>query len=226
MLHRHSILNGIWLIQPSMADSYLPMIVAWIKGTPLHMAEVKECSAYSSLSESNLHNVGYDDFGKCNVYLAPKGSIAVIRINGAMTSENQACGPIGLKQKANQLRACYANPNIKGVIFSISSGGGEVNAAIAIQEAIRERNKPVVAFVEDCACSAAYIGFCGCDAFIVANKYAEVGSIGVITSFMDARKYIEAQGINFVELYATKSNRKNEEFRAAINGDNSLLQAS
>ncbi len=223
MLHLHNILNGIWLMEPSAVTNYLPLIASWLKGTQTLQAVAREHDACATMQGSAYRIPQYN--GQRAIANLPENSIAIIPVEGVMTQHDQACGDSGMKTKAAMLQQCYANPNIKGVMFEISSPGGEAYSAITIQNVIAERNKPVFAFFADTACSAAYIGFSGCDLIFAANEFVVTGSIGTIKTIADYSKQLEKEGVILTEIYASQSTEKNAEVKAALNGDFSLLQA-
>ena len=84
--------------------------------------------------------------------------------------------------------------------------------------------KPIIAFVEDLCCSAAYWIASSCDSIGVSTELSVVGSIGTFTTIKNYQKKFEKEGINIVELYATASTQKNIEYREALQGNFEKLQ--
>ena len=121
--------------------------------------------------------------------------------------------------KSNILERCYANKNIKGVVLKIDSGGGSGDAMRLMADTISDRNKPVVAFIDDNACSAAYGIASGCDIVVANSNTAYVGSIGTYISIADYTEYLKKEGISIIEVYATASKDKNIEVREALKGN-------
>ena len=150
---------------------------------------------------------------------APAGSVAVISITGAITKHDQDCGPDGMQSKASVLKACFSTENIKGVVLKIDSGGGEGMAMRLMSEALSEKNKPVIAFIDDRACSAAY-GIASSADYIVANSdLAQIGSIGTYLTIADYEKFYEMQGVKLIEIYASLSTDKNKDYYEALKGN-------
>jgi signal peptide peptidase SppA len=216
MLYLHNILNGVWLIDPDYANNYLPLVAAYMRGEiPKSDNTTKE--RFLSFYNKSADDSFYSDIS--DVSDVPSGSVGIIDISGAMTKHDQACGPRGMVSKADALRKLYAADNIEGIILKIESGGGEDSAMSVLLEALSERNKGVVAFVDDMACSAAYGIASGCD-FIVANsEKARVGSIGTYITISDYTEYWKQQGIRIIDVYASLSKDKNREFHEAIEGN-------
>jgi protease-4 len=60
---------------------------------------------------------------------------------------------------------------------------------------------------------------------IYANSVLDrIGSIGTMATFVDVKPYLEAQGYNVIEEYATRSTNKNGAIRQAMQGDTEKLR--
>ena len=94
-----------------------------------------------------------------------------------------------------------------------------------MQDAIAKRNKPVLAFIDDFAASAAYGIAAGCDIITANNELARIGSIGVYLSIVDYSEQMKKEGINLIEVYAPQSTDKNADVRGAIEGKPEALEA-
>ncbi len=218
-MHKHNIFNGVWMMDQGYASNYLPQIVAFLKGqhhTETPRKEYQALKIYPQSSSSLSSGPGESSDNT--------GNIAVLSISGAITKHDQFCGPAGMVTISNILEECYANEDITGIVLKVESGGGEGMAMRLLNETISKRNKPIVAFIDDFACSAAYGIVSGCD-FIVANSpMAEIGSIGTYISIADFSKQLEKEGINLITVYATESENKNEEVREALKGNMKPMQ--
>jgi signal peptide peptidase SppA len=218
MLHLHKIINGVWLIEQSFAVNYLPFVADFLfnptKALPERVSE-NFLSIYSG-DDSRRHISALKD--------APPNSIAVVNICGAITKHDQYSGNDGMLSKAEIINHCYSNDNIEGIVLRIDSGGGEVMAMRLMMEAVGERNKPVVAFIDDYACSAAYGIASACDHIVANSEQARIGSIGMYTTIADYTPYFKKLGIEIKDIYATLSTHKNEEVREALNGNDKPLR--
>jgi protease-4 len=219
MLFLHGIFNSIWIIEGSYANNYLPVVANYLNGRRLQLSKEPAKPDFQLYSFHNgIHTLsGYGN--DVSPESAPENSVAIIRINGAITKYDQDCGPAGMATKANLLKRCYNNPNIKGIVLSIDSGGGEGYAGLLMQEAISGRNKGVAAFVDDFACSAAYGIAAACDTITLNNALCEVGSVGTYCTVVDYAGYWEKQGIKLIEVYASKSKDKNRDYYEALKGN-------
>lgn len=201
------------MIEESFALNYLPLVTSYLidpQRTALSRDREDFLSIHNGLDSRNAIRDLRD---------APVNSIAIISISGAITKHDQECGPDGMVSKAAILKECYSLDNIKGVIIKIDSGGGEGMAMRLMSEALAERNKPVIAFIDDFACSAAYGIASGCDYIVANSEMAEVGSIGTYLTVADYQKFYEQQGIRLIEIYATLSKDKNKPYYEALNGN-------
>lgn len=213
MLSLHKIINGVWMIEESSAAAYLPYVTDFIQH-PVAPRAARQPEKFLSLYNGRDSRSMVD-----NLNDAPEDSVAVINISGAITKHDQECGPDGMVSKASILSSCFASENIKGVILKIDSGGGEGSGMRAMCEALSLKNKPVIAFIDDMACSAAYGIASGCDYIVAGSALSQVGSIGTYLTIADYEKYYEKQGIKLTEIYATLSSDKNKPYHEALKGN-------
>lgn len=176
----------------------------------------------SAIAHGQVH-ADVDSFDK-----APKGSTAVIPLKGTMLKYGTLC-TYGTEEIAYQMALAGSHRNISSIILDIDSGGGSVDAVAPIVQAINkvknEYNKPVVASV-DLAASAAFWAASACSSIVANNDIsAEVGSIGVMMSFMDVAPYYEKEGYKFHTIYAPESSHKNLPFEKALEGKYDLIKS-
>lgn len=212
------------------ATNYIPLVTAWLKGErPANMnngsprEELSDRNAIKLLVPVNGTYQISEYGGLSKPENAPFGSVAVIDIVGAITKYDQDCGPAGMQTKSSLLDRCYNNPNIKGVVLNIDSGGGEGGAMRLMNETISRRNKPVYAFINDFACSAAYGIASGCDKIVANSTTARIGSIGTYLTIADFTEYYAKMGIKLIEVYASASVDKNKDYMDAIGGNTAGL---
>jgi protease-4 len=165
----------------------------------------------------------YDSASLYNPDMTQTGSVAVLRVTGFMQAEaSGGSSPVrGMRSFAEDLYAAYDNPNIKGVLVEVNSGGGELMAMEVATSAIEARNKPVLAHVFF-ASSAAYGLAASTDEVIALSSMTRVGGVGAVVSLN--RRALQEYADEWIDLYGATAPRKNAEFRAALQGDYSLLQ--
>lgn len=174
----------------------------------------KQASAVISL-QSGSPVVISDNYLIKNERLTPVGSIALLRLEGVMTSEDDASS-YGVQYTIGQLRAAYSNQNISAIILETNSGGGEVTAMQMLVSALKERNKPVIGFGHFVA-SAAYGTLAETDEVIASNEGAEFGSIGAVLTL--DKEFLQFYKDTFAAFYGENAPLKNEVFRAALDGN-------
>ena len=226
MLHLHQILNGIFMMEANFASNYLPLIASYIKGESNLListngsAENTDDNIFFQFAAINNGSYEISEYGtRVRPEDAPENSVAIINVSGAITKYDQTCGPSGMLTKSDIMKRCYANKNIKAIVLRTDSGGGEGNAMFLMIETINQKNKPVIGFIDDFACSAAYGILSSCDMIIANSTHARIGSIGTYITITDYAERLKNLGINLIEVYASVSSDKNREFHEAIKGN-------
>lgn len=214
MLFLHKILTGVWMIEESFAANYLPYVTDFLKN-PSRIHQDRKAEEFLQIYNSSGDPLSEldDTIDESEKY------VAVISVSGAITKHDQFCGPDGMQSKAARLRSLFNDDYVKGIVLKIDSGGGEGTAMRLMSETLKEKNKPVVAFVDDLACSAAYGIATACDYIVANSNLAQIGSIGTYLTVADYEKYYEKQGVKLTEIYATLSTDKNKDYYEAIKGN-------
>ncbi|WP_017616107.1 signal peptide peptidase SppA [Nocardiopsis salina] len=131
------------------------------------------------------------------------GHIAVISASGAITLGRSRRSPLsggtvmGSDTVGAAFRAARQDPQVRGVVFRVDSGGGSAVASDLIRresELTKEAGKPVVTTMGGVAGSGGYYVALGSDA-IVAQPGTITGSIGVITGKPVYGKLLERLGV-------------------------------
>ncbi len=112
--------------------------------------------------------------------------VPVVRLAGILTPGSSPLrSSLALQRLAPTLKRAFAWPGAKAVALVINSPGGSAvqSSLIArrIRQLSREKNLPVIAFVEDVAASGGYWLACAADEIVVDGS-SIVGSIGVISA--------------------------------------------
>ena len=212
------LLNGKWFLEPGFANSQAPIVsnllnnyTAFEKQEP----DPETAVAISPLAKAGAAKYSYrDGFDR-----APSGSIAVIKLKGVLLKDDQYCGPIGTARIGEIIKAADAHGNIAGIVLHVDSPGGTVDGTEALANIVKAVQKPVVTFVDGLMASAAmWIGSCA-DEIIASTDTDEVGSIGVMLSFVDIQPYWESLGIKFHRLVASTSHDKNKAWEKLRQGE-------
>jgi signal peptide peptidase SppA len=128
---------------------------------------------------------------------------------------------------AAQLRDAGQDPEVRSVLLDISSPGGEAAGMAGLADLIRSvrQTKPVNAFVNDMAASAAY-GIASAANEIVISPTSIVGSIGVVMLHADRSGELAAQGVKPTLIFAGSHKVDGNPFEPLSDAVRADLQAS
>lgn len=199
-----SILSEPWAIDGLAIDTMSPLIAALF--TPNMAFEAADPIQPSAV----LIGAGASGSSK---------TVRIIPIQGSLTKSDQSCGPVGMATVGRWIQQADSDPNVDSIVLSIDSPGGTVSGTEDLANIIKGTTKPIIAFIEDMACSAAYWLASCCDEIVANNSTAQVGSIGVLMSFADAQPMWEAKGVKFHTVTAPQSTDKTKTFEKLRAGD-------
>jgi len=151
------------------------------------------------------------------------GTVGVLSISGALfKSEMDAWwyGGTSFEVINKAWDKLQSNSMVRSIMLSIDSPGGEVAGTGEFADRVKQSEKPVVASVEGLACSAAY-WIASQASFILMSESSEVGSIGVVATYVDYTGMYEKYGIKLYTFTSTQSpmkrpNLETEEGKAEI----------
>lgn len=137
-----------------------------------------------------------------------RGSVGSFFLDGPIIPRadlfSQMSGMVSIESMTRNLQSLEADPNVESIVIVIDSPGGAVTGTSDFAKLIRNSQKPVYAFGYGCVCSGAYwIGSSVKGLFI--SDTAELGSIGVVTTYWDDSKQIEESGIQEIEIVSSQS---------------------
>jgi len=125
-------------------------------------------------------------------------AVAVLRLAGAIGTVGLTGRGLTLERTGPLIDRVFALAHVEAVAVVISSPGGSATQSFMIAERIRqladEKNRRVIAFVEDVAASGGYILALAADE-IIAHPASIVGSIGVISGGFGFQEAIARLGI-------------------------------
>ena len=139
-------------------------------------------------------------------YQATPDRIAVIDVNGPlMKYASSLSGGSSTVRIRNMIRNAVRNEDVDGILLRIDSPGGTVSGTMDLAQdvAAATEQKPVHAFVDDMAASAAYWVASQADS-IWTNATGLVGSIGTFMVIYDLSQMAEQEGIKAHVIRAGK----------------------
>lgn len=109
---------------------------------------------------------------------------------------------------SESVRLAELNPQVKEIFFEINSGGGHVGGVEQAAESISNSTKKTTAIVHSMAASGAYWLASQADSIIATGRTSTLGSIGVVTEFVDRSKQDEKEGVKRIVLTSTDAPNK------------------
>lgn len=153
----------------------------------------------------------------------------VVPVEGPILRSGDACS-YGSKEYRDWLMAAADIPNCVGHLIYIDTPGGSAYAKNDFKQAIdyvKSKNQPVIGLVDGLCASAGMALAAMCDEIYFVNPMDRIGSIGTMCAFYATPDGVEDAVTHerFVEVYGSKSEFKNKEYRDAAVGDYTELQA-
>jgi serine protease SohB len=124
--------------------------------------------------------------------------VPVVRLNGVIGFSTPLRPGVTIAGMARPLERAFGMRNARAVALLVNSPGGSPVQSHLIYRRIRqlaeEKQKPVIAFVEDVGASGGYMVACAADE-IICDVSSIVGSIGVVGGSFGFPKLMERLGI-------------------------------
>lgn len=142
-----------------------------------------------------------------------RDGVAVIPVRGPIFRHSsmftEICGASSVQALAIDIAAAVDDPAVKGLVLDIDSPGGQVTGINELAGQIRAacERKRVVAYVGGLGASAAY-WLASAAGEIVADRTAELGSIGVVAAYTDTSARDAAEGVKTLEIVSSQSPKK------------------
>ncbi|MFH1409544.1 MAG: signal peptide peptidase SppA [Nanoarchaeota archaeon] len=172
----------------------------------------------SSLSSLFIGGTG-SSFGGGNVALIPLKGVILSETSGSLFSG----GEVGADTIVGFIDHAAKDPSIKAIIIDINSPGGSPVATDDIANAVKRANKTTVALIHEVGASGAYWVASSTD-HIVANRMSAVGSIGVISSYVDFAGFMDKYGLTYNRLVSGKYKDTGIPFRNLTLTEEILIQ--
>jgi protease-4 len=197
-----ALMRDVWLIPQDIAETYYHSLAYLLAGKQVDF-EFNKFNVTLVTASGEISAGQNPDFNAVQ-----PGAIAVFPVSGPLMKNDQMCGPVGMKSMGQMIADADANDNIKGIILNIESPGGQAQGTQQLAEIVSKTKKPVVAYVDGMAASAAYWIASAADR-IVAEPKSNIGSIGTMTSFADVQPALELQGVKFHKIVSDQTPDKN-----------------
>lgn len=210
---KYQLLKGAWLLHKQSIVGQLPMVYDFLENKIVvedNQHEPKMTIPYSiQIAAESQSSIGRN--------------VTVIPIMGSLMKKDY-CGAVGMQTIVSRIKDADEAESVSGIILHIDSAGGTVDGTKELADTIKSVKKPIVAFADGLAASAAYWIGSSADKFIAKDTTTEVGSIGVVLSFVDNQKAMESKGYEFHDIFADQSSEKWKEMKDASTGDYSTIK--
>ncbi len=145
--------------------------------------------------------------------MTEQNKVAVIQVHGPMFTHHNffvdLLGGTVLDDLDADIKAAVGDKTIKGILLSVDSGGGQINGLAELSRTIREARskKPIAAYISGSGASGAY-WIASAASRIYASETAILGSIGVVSTYIDRSEQNERAGVKVIETISSMSPRK------------------
>ena len=163
-------------------------------------------------------------------YAVQKG-IAIISIEGVITKKLNffSClfGGTSTELVGEAMKEAMEDTEVDSILLHIDSPGGSVDGTFELAELIYSfrGEKPINAYTDGLMASAAYCIGSAADKIYISGDTTIVGSIGVITTHIDASKFYEDFGLNITDIYAGKYKAVGSQHKSLSEGDLATIQS-
>ncbi|MEI6865802.1 hypothetical protein [Flavicella sp.] len=208
------LIKGEWLLDFHNIGSYMPLVDKILAGGTF--SESVTPKSILTYIDSKGQQLSKNNDGEVEV---TKGSIAIVSMVGEIVKYGDWC-VYGADEIVAALTAADRNKNVIATIFKIDGPGGAV-AAIGPFKSFAEyiKTKPIIGLCDQALSLHYWTAVEVCDHIMADNDVsARFGSVGVVLTFADTRKAMEAQGVVFHEIYPEESSEKNLPFILAREG--------
>lgn len=127
--------------------------------------------------------------GGASRILAVAGDTAEITVEGVITVRPSFLamllggGNLTYRDIVSALAEADADPQVKRAVLRVDSPGGHIDGLFDAIAAIQAFSKPLTAFVQNTAASAAYALVSQCGMVTAANRAVRVGSVGIVARY-------------------------------------------
>lgn len=144
------------------------------------------------------------------------GRIAVIPVRGTLVQRagyvDAESGLLGYDKLVSTCRAASNDPDVGGIWMPYDSCGGEFAGMMSAAEEIAsmtkaEGGKPIYAFIDERACSAAY-GLASVSDKVFGRRECQGASISAIINIIDSSKAYEKAGLEPIQIRPEWADRK------------------
>lgn len=188
------IVNGPWMITPSMLEEIQQIYSVHLRGEKIDLKAVEA-------------RIGKPLDNEQKSYETVNGT-AVIPVHGVISQRmnlfSRISGGTSSQQVQQQVQEALDDPYVDKLLLHIDSPGGAVAGVFELADFIYQARgqKPITAFTDGMMASAGYLLGSAADKRFISSEATDVGSIGVITKHNDISAQQEKSGVKTTVLTA------------------------
>ena len=155
------------------------------------------------------------------------GKVVVLPIKGVISEADNSLlsttSYVSASDVVSRLKSLNKDDSVRAVILEINSPGGSPVGSERIVSAVKKMNKTVVAVIEDIGTSGAYWVASAADR-VFASRLSIVGSVGVISSYLEFSGLLQRYNITYQRLVAGKYKDMGSPFKPLTPDERSILE--
>jgi protease-4 len=157
-----------------------------------------------------------------------ENSVVVIPIMGMMTKYgyidwDEYRRVFGMDTVAKLIKLADKSSKISGIVLLCNTPGGTTQSIYGLEDALRNRIKPVIGLIDGMCMSGGIYTLSFCDKIFATHRMCEIGSIGTFAKILDNTEMLKKEGLKVISVYPPESSWKNKAVREAIEGKTELL---
>lgn len=156
------------------------------------------------------------------------GNVAYIPVKGVLMVDGGTASFLGSETASSEdivgfIEDADADPLIKAIVLDINSPGGSAVASDEIGQALKRTNKTTVAVVHEVGASGGYWVASATD-HIIVNRMSIVGSIGVISSYLEFSRLLDKYNVTYQRLVSGKYKDMGTPYKDLTDEEEAILQ--
>lgn len=211
-------LRGPFMIHPQQVAAMMPVVHGILAGMEFDLDDSERhggakvsCAEFYTGHKAQLEDGSYK-------------SVFVTHLEGTM-GVYDSCESYGTRTIAAELLKADADPEVVGHIIVTDSGGGAADSVPELAEAIQKLTKPVVAWIDGMAASAAIYAISYCDRIIAHRPMNQVGCVGTMITISGWPQFRrDGDGYVRARIYADQSEEKNLDYEQALQGNARIIK--
>lgn len=155
---------------------------------------------------------------------------AILPIEGVLSKRmsllHDVSGGTSTEKMSAQFEAALQDPQVKSIVLHVDSPGGAVDGTKAFADQVYQARgqKPITAFVDGLAASAAYWIASAADKIYIKDSTAMIGSIGVVATHVDQSQADAKEGVTITEITAGKFKRADSQHAPLTEAGRTMIQ--